>query len=62
MFPTVIRRYTRVGYPFMPPDVLTSVALLADDYVILTCEPKDLCFIQPVRARWALAREHLSPY
>jgi hypothetical protein len=43
----------------VPPDVLSVIALLADGDAEFTCQPEDLCFAVPVRARRALAQERL---
>jgi hypothetical protein len=59
--PFVTRRHTRVGIR-RPPDVLSVITLLADGDAEFTCEPEDLCFVRPVRARRASARERLSSY
>lgn len=42
-----------------PPDVLSVITLLADGDAEFTCQPEDLCFAVPVRARRALAQERL---
>lgn len=57
--PIVTRRHSRVGILFNPPDLLSSIALLADSDTELTYESEDFCFALPVRARRALARERL---
>jgi hypothetical protein len=59
--PVVTRRHTRVGIR-CPPDVLSSITLLADGDGELTCESKDLSVALPVRVRRASARERLSSY
>jgi hypothetical protein len=46
----------------VPPDLLIVVTLLADGDATLTYEPEDFCFIRPVRAGWALARERLRSF
>jgi len=46
----------------VPPDVLSVITLLADGEADLTCESKDICFVRPVRARRASARERLPSY
>jgi hypothetical protein len=46
----------------VPPDVLSVITLLADGEADFTCESKDFCFVRPVRAGRASARERLSSY
>ena len=61
--PFVTRRHTRVGIRIRPiccPSSRSSCEGAA--LRSFTCEPKDLCFALPVRARRALARERLSSY
>jgi len=46
----------------VPPDLLIVVTLLVDGDATLTYEPEDFCFIRPVRAGRALARERLRSF
>jgi hypothetical protein len=46
----------------IPPDVPSSITLLADGEVDFTCESEDFSFALPVKARRAKTREHLSSY
>jgi len=46
----------------VPPDVLSVITLLADGEADLTSESKDFCFVRPLRARRASARERLPSY